>query len=103
MGPMGGSICIMRNLLSPGRLLPTPYTVPSSVPSYPVYTASEQDLGMPYQPVVVEYARSQYGGLVNIPKYGILVENPLSVKMRSNTTNGFLRWRTPGKCMGRPW
>ena len=36
-----------------------------------MYTADKPDLGMQYWPMVADYARHQYGGLVNMPKYGI--------------------------------
>ena len=71
MEPVEDSTCIGRNLISQQELISNPHIVPSSVPFYPVYTAAEQDLGILDQPVVAEYGRSSYGGLINIPKYGI--------------------------------
>ena len=56
-----------EELSKPRRTTPNPCIVPSCVPSCLVYTAAEQDLGMPYQPVVAEYARIPNGGLINIP------------------------------------
>ena len=41
-----------------------------------MYTAAEQDLGIPYLPIVREYARSLYGSLINISKYGIFSGEP---------------------------
>ena len=67
---------MMRNLLDLGGLTSNPHIVPLSVPSYPVYTAATQDLGINYQPMVVEYAKGQYTGLANIPKYGIFSGEP---------------------------
>ena len=60
----------------PGGTNPTSHIIPSSVHSYLVYTAAEQDLGIPYQPIVVEYARSLYRGLINISKYVVCSGEP---------------------------
>ena len=73
-GPVGRFFMFNEELAKPGGTTPNPHIITSSVPSYSVYTSAEQDLGMHYRPVVTEYARNQYGGLMNIPKYGIFSE-----------------------------
>ena len=73
MGPVGRPHMYNEELIKPGGTSPNPHI---SVHSYLVYTAAKQDLGMHYQPMVTEYGRNQYRGLVNIPKYGIFSMEP---------------------------
>ena len=65
-----------EELAKPGGTTSNPHVILSNVPSYPVYTAAEQDLGLYYQPMVTEFARSQYGGLNYMPRYGIFSGEP---------------------------
>ena len=98
--PVGRLHMYNEGLAKPKVTAPNPHIIPSSVPSYPVHTAAKQDLGMHYQPTVIEYARSQYRGLVNSLNMVSSVGNLIRVKMRSNMSNGFLRWKIPGKTYG---
>ena len=41
-----------------------------------MYTAAIQDLGILHQPMVAKYACTKYGGLMNMPKYGIFSGEP---------------------------
>ena len=75
MGPVG-RLHMYEKLAKPGGTTSHPHIILSSAPSYPVYTAAEQDLGMHNWPLVAEFAGNQYGGLVNMPKYNIFRGNP---------------------------
>ena len=54
--------------------------VPLGVSPYPVYTAAAQDLGIPYQLMVFNYAQGQYGSLGNMPKYWVFSREPTQSK-----------------------
>ena len=66
---------MMRNLLDQGAYLPSLSCAIGCSPHL-VYTAASQDLGILYQPMVANCSQAQYGSLMNMPKYGILSEEP---------------------------
>ena len=93
-----------EELVKSGGTTHNPCIIQSSAPSYPVYTATEQDLGMHYQPVITGYARSQYRGLVSTPKYGMFSgENPQGKKeiQYNQWIYEVDSWKKHGEALGR--
>ena len=93
----------MRNLLRPGELLPIPASYYQGSPSNPVYTATDLDLGMQYCPMVIKYARGQYRGLINMPKYGIFSGELPQDKNEVQYDQWIFEVEDSQKMYGRPW
>ena len=98
----GGYICMRRSLIDQGDPFLI-YIWCHQEPCLPVYTAAAQHLGIPYQPMVFDYAWGQYGELVKMPKYGVFSGEPTKARTRCSMISGSLRWRSLGIHMGRPW
>ena len=71
LGPVGRLHLYEEECARPGAPISNHHIATLSVLSYPVCTAATQELGIPYHPMVAEYAQGQYGGLINMPKYSI--------------------------------